>query len=170
MQDYWFKTIVNGTYMLIHYEGNDTDISIPDTYYGEQVTVIGDDIFKNHREIRSIAIPEGVKELGGFVFDGCASLEHVSLPDSLISIWQYAFVRSGIREITIPARVKNIVPFTFQDCINLEKIEILHPDVYISANACRNCPNLKQILYTDRITVSPDAFSASIPKLTKKET
>ncbi len=169
MQDFWFKTIVNGTYMLKGYEGDDADIVIPSSYFGETVTVIGDDVFKNRKEIRSVTIPEGVMELGGFVFDGCENLRDVVLPDTLISIWQYAFVRSGIEEIIIPRNVKTIVPFTFQECRNLRSVTLMNPAAHISAYAFRDCPELRTLRYAKELTYSEQAFPCGMPELIRKD-
>ena len=161
MQDFLFKTIVDGTYMVIWYDGDEETVEIPDTYYGMPVRVIGDGVFKNKTWVKHVVIPENVMELGGFVFDGCENIETVSLPESLISIWQYAFVRSGFRELVIPEGVKNIIPFTFSECRKLERVTLLHEDVKIFSNAFRDCENLRELIVRGTPSIDPNAFSGS---------
>ena len=50
---------------------------IPDSYYGCPVSVLMDDIFKNHTEIEKVILPDTLTDIGGFVFDGCTSLKHI---------------------------------------------------------------------------------------------
>lgn len=161
MNDFTFKTIDDGTYMLIRYEGDEETVKVPDTYYGMPVRVIGDGVFRNKTWIRHVVIPEGVMELGGFVFDGCRDIETLELPQSLISMWQYAFVRSGFRELVIPENVKSIIPFTFSECRNLEKVTILHENVKIYSNAFKDCENLRELVVRGVPEIDPRAFSGS---------
>ena len=168
MHDFTFKTIDDGTYMLIWYDGDEEKVEIPDTYYGMPVRVIGDGIFKNKTWVRHVVIPEGVMELGGFVFDGCSDIETVELPNSLISMWQYAFVRSGFKELVIPENVKSIIPFTFSECRKLEKVTILHKDPKIFSNAFKDCESLKELVVRGTPTIDINAFSgkANAPMIT----
>ena len=71
MQEFDFKYAVNDTYMAVRYYGDEADVVIPDTWYGKPVSVLGEDLFKGHTEIRSIGIPASVTHIMGFAFDGC---------------------------------------------------------------------------------------------------
>ena len=122
MQDFRFRYNVNDTYMVTGYKGDEPVVSVPDTFYGLPVTMLYDDLFKHHTEIREIHLPQTLTDIGGFVFDGCTSLDHIGIPDSVSVIWQYAFVRSSIREIILPASLKSVYPFTFMDCRELTEV------------------------------------------------
>ena len=96
MQDFIYKPTDNGTYAVVGYQGDETDVKIPDSYGGGVITVIGDKLFSGHSEIESVSIPDTVTDIGEFVFDGCVNLRHIDLPDNLECLWGYTFVRCGI--------------------------------------------------------------------------
>ena len=158
MSEFLYKYVDDETYCLIKYIGNDEHVVIPDTYCGRPVTIINDDIFKGHKEIKSIKLPAGLKALGGFVFDGCESLHETELPDGLTDIWQYAFVRSGIRRIRIPGSVKYIIPYVFKDCRNLTRFEAEEGLAKIYNNAFSGCINLKEVCIHEGTDLSEKAF------------
>ena len=145
MQDFDYKYAVNDTYMAVRYYGDEADVVIPDTWYGKPVSVLGEDLFKGHAEIRSIKIPASVTHIMGFAFDGCTSLQELILPEGLYSILPYAFVRCGLRQITLPAGVTQIPPYAFYQCGQLEHIEIRTEKIRIYVHAFDGCEQLKQV-------------------------
>ena len=145
MQEFDFKYVVNDTYMAVRYYGDEADVVIPDTWYGKPVSVLGEDLFKGHTEIRSIRIPASVTHIMGFVFDGCTSLQELILPEGLYSILPYAFVRCGLRSVILPAGVTQIPPYAFYQCRLLEKIEIRAGKIKIYGHAFDGCDRLKHV-------------------------
>lgn len=158
MADYLFKYVDDETYYIIRYKGSDEHVVVPDTYGGQPVTIINDDIFKGHKEIKSIKLPKGLKALGGFVFDGCENLHEIELPEGLTDIWQYAFVRSSFRKIKIPDKVKYIIPFVFKDCMELTSFEGGSGLIKIYDNAFTGCINLKEVKVPKETEISEKAF------------
>ncbi len=158
MQDYLFKLMDDDTYGIISYEGDESEIVIPDTYMAKPVTILYDDLFKGHKEITSVRIPDTVKSICSFVFDGCSELSQIKLPAGLEDILQYAFVRSGIEEIELPDTVKSIVPYTFKDCKKLKKI-VCGPSLpKIGAWAFDGCDALSELEVSDDTEISPRVF------------
>ena len=109
--DYQFRTTNSGHY-LTNYIGNDTEITLPDSYLGENykidvaafagrhitsmnipksVDAIELYAFYNCRSLTTINIPEGVTRIGGYAFEGCSSLTAITLPESVTSIGSWAF-------------------------------------------------------------------------------
>ena len=80
------------------FDGN-SEIVIPDEYYGLPVTRIEDDSFQ-----------------------GVAGLKAVTLGANITSIGDYAFSESGITEILIPTTVKEMGADVFAGCESLETI------------------------------------------------
>jgi len=74
------------------------------------------------------AVPEGVKYIGNSAFDGCASINSVSLPASLIKIGDYAFEYcTGLSKILIPSNTTIISYGAFYSCSNLTEFKIANP-------------------------------------------
>lgn len=79
--DYEYTLNKDDTAMLSRYLGSDTEIVIPDTIDGYDVTVLGGGIFANKDDITAITLPETLKELKDSCFYGCTSLETFIVPD-----------------------------------------------------------------------------------------
>ena len=64
----------------------DVDVKIPDTYKGPfdreeyPVIEIGDEAFKNCTTMKSIVIPDSVRQYGKSILVGCSSLESITAP------------------------------------------------------------------------------------------
>lgn len=160
MQEFFYKMLDDETYAAMSYEGDEPDVIIPVVYNGKPVTLLSDNLFAGHKEITSVSIPDSVTDIGGFVFDGCDSLHHVSLPKELRNMWQYAFVRSSIEEIVLPEHVASIVPFTFKDCKRLRKVICNKGLKKICAWAFSGCTQLEDVTYGPDVEVSPEAFAS----------
>ena len=158
MQDFWYKHADNETYMIQFYQGDDAKVTIPSSWYGCDISVLMDDIFKGHKEIEEVILPDTLTDIGGFVFDGCSSLKKIDLPSSLNTFWQYAFVRSSFEELVIPEGVYIIPPFCFQDCYELRKITLLSHSLKIMGRAFLRCENLEEVVISGEAEIHPRAF------------
>jgi uncharacterized repeat protein (TIGR02543 family) len=90
----------NDSYSVIGYNGQATDIIIPETHEGLPVTSIADNAFKE-KSITSVVIPSGVTSIGSNAFQSCYSLASIAIPASVTSIGTYAFYGTSL---TIYAR------------------------------------------------------------------
>ena len=158
MQDFIFKQLYDETFSVIGYIGDDAEAVIPPVHWGHPVTLIGDDVFRRHTEITSVRIPDTVRDIGGFVFDGCTGLRHIELPAGLENLWQYAFVRSSIEEIILPPGVRQIIPYTFKDCRNLHTFVCNEGLKKICAHAFEGCTQLRDFHCGNDTEISPQAF------------
>lgn len=158
MQDFTYKMLDKESIVIMAYEGDDEEVTIPFWGSATPVRVIADDIFKGHKELKKINLPESLTDIGGFVFDGCDNLKTVQLPNGLRDMWQYAFARSGIEEIDIPTTVRSIVPFTFKDCKQLHTVTLHEGTIKINAWAFQGCENLKRITVYEGTEINPKAF------------
>jgi len=111
------------------------------------VTNTGDDVFRNcvnlsvtwyynpvipapsSRSIRlyltTVIIPDGVKSISGWAFNGAANLTDVTIPGSVTRIYNEAFQNcTGLTSITIPNSVTLIGFYAFSGCTGLTSITI----------------------------------------------
>ena len=158
MQKFLFSPIEDHTYSIVGYEGDESDVVIPENYGGIKVTVICDKVFTGHSEIVSVTIPDTVTDMGEFVFEGCYNLKHIKLSSELRYLWGYTFCRCGIEEIVIPDRLRSIPPFAFKDCKHLKRVVCGTDMKKIYSWAFAGCDSLKDVTYNDDVVVSPDAF------------
>lgn len=107
------------------YTGPGGIVSIPSTLGGIPVTIVGfesypNSVFSSVDSVTSVIIPEGVKTIGHWAFNGCTNLESVFLPNSITEIGHAAFENcSKLESVTIPAGVTNIFSFAFNHCSKL---------------------------------------------------
>ncbi len=100
---------------------------------------------------------ENLTEIPKHAFEGNSSyftdnLVGVVLPNTVTSIGEDSFPRTGITEISIPASVKSIEDYVFGYCSNLASVKLSEGLESIGGWAFRACYNLKKIVIPDSIT------------------
>lgn len=89
-------------------------IALPATIDDLPVVRIGDEAFKKSESLRGIILPEGLKEIGKNVFNGCDKLSYVQLPDTVWSIETNAFINtSSLTEIVLPEGLGSLGSLAF---------------------------------------------------------
>ena len=135
------KDMPDGTLQLINYRGTDTEIVIPDIIGSKLVTRIGDHCLspgphwhmkttvtnrETRNNIKSVTIPEGIREIGFSAFGVCWYLQEVVLNEGLLYIGEDAFnMCFSLKTVVIPRSVKGIFIGAFHLCKNLKHIYIL---------------------------------------------
>ena len=77
--DYWYSLDEAGNATITHWDGVDTDLTIPSKLDGHPVTAIGDCACQRGKvaELNSVVIPEGVTIVEELAFDGQARMQRV---------------------------------------------------------------------------------------------
>ncbi len=85
--DYTYEITADGNVRILAYEGRETDVVVPATLGGRNVTEIGNSarsVFDANAAIRSITFPDTLKEMSGLpLFYGCENLETITIPASV---------------------------------------------------------------------------------------
>lgn len=85
--DYTYEITTDGNVRILAYEGRETDVVVPATLGGRDVTEIGNSarpVFDANAAIRSITFPDTLKEMSGLpLFYGCENLETITIPASV---------------------------------------------------------------------------------------
>ncbi len=59
--------------------------------------------------LRSVTVPDTVRDIGQYAFYGCKNLQEVTLPESVMEIGSHAFsVCSSLKELTVPSGIDKI--------------------------------------------------------------
>ena len=100
----------------------------------EGTTAIAPDAFNSlnqhiggldYSRLKSITIPESVKNIGNNAFSGCKGLTTITIPNSVTSIGTYAFTDcSGLTSVTIGNSVTSIGDYAFSGCKGFTSITI----------------------------------------------
>ena len=107
----------------------------------ETVTKIGESAFAG-RNIQSFTVPERIKEIGSFAFEGCRMLETLNLPENLcMDSFNIVAGCSSLKEVKIPYGVKRLVE-AFSGCTSLTEVAIPESVTNLDC-AFMNCTSLK---------------------------
>ena len=101
----------------------------------------------------SITIPNSVKSIGGYAFDGCDSLKNIIIPDSVTSIGDNAFRGcSNLTSVAIPNSVTSIGKRAFYHCSGLSSVTIPNSVTSIGETAFAGCSNLSSVTIPKSVT------------------
>lgn len=150
-------------------------IVVPETYNGMTVIAIGDNgfsAFENVTSLVSITLPDTIKQICDYAFEGCTNLtsviwsdnfqpeyigwgafygcislnQDIIIPDSVTTLGGYAFSNSGITSVTIGdnSRLSRIEDNTFEYCASLAEVNIGEDAniEYIGICAFQHCTSL----------------------------
>lgn len=148
-------------------------VEIPSVVNGIAVREIGQDVFKDNKNIAVLIIPDTVERLGYRVcsgctalrevrlspslrvisdeaFDGCSSLQKVNLPATLKEIRSDAFSGTALTEFTAPDSLTDIWGYAFKDCTALKSVE-LNNVRNLGSGAFMNCTALESVSLSDNM-------------------
>ena len=141
-----------------------SDVVIPDNFDGIPVTAIARRAFYD-RSMKSVVIPESVKEIGSEAFYYCTALEKISIPGGILVIPENAFGYCRmLSEVVIPNSVKEIGNCDFQGCGCLSKITVPDSVEKIGYSAFAYCSGLESAVIYSAERIESYVFS-ECPKL-----
>ena len=140
--------------------------SLTEFVWPEGVTVVGSALRSSG--IRELELPETVTRIGMYAFDGCTSLEKITIPDSVTSFGDYAFRsttslseihiprgvtvipygcfhNSSLREVILPEGVTTIERYAFNDCSDLERVVLPESLTSVASEVFTYCSSLQEI-------------------------
>ena len=104
-------------------------VTIPSTITANgkpyKVTAIGSRVFYECKNIKTVALPEGLEIIGAFAFYDCYNINEMVLPSTLKEIGDYAFYyNSRLKSLIVPEGVETIGSYAFSYLHNLTKLEL----------------------------------------------
>ena len=158
--------------------GSDITVEIPSEVNGITVTEIGQDVFKDNKNVGRLIIPDSVTKLGyrmcsgctalsevrlpagltvipDEAFDGCSSLRTVNFPDTLKEIRSDAFCGTDLTEFIAPDSLTDVWAYAFKDCGALSAVELKNVRS-VGDGAFESCTALRSIRLSDKMTELPD--------------
>ena len=148
--------ILNGEYLISYMGTEQSEVTVP-----ESVTMLGEDCFSGHSELKSITLPDGLELIEKGAFTGCSALESLNIPDQVTVIESYAFGGcSSLKELILPPKLESLNSSMFQNCSALKSVTIQTPVKTIPNSCFQNCTELEQIQTPDTVTeIQIAAFS-----------
>jgi hypothetical protein len=107
-------------------------------------------------------IPEGVERIGDYAFAYCYRLGTITIPSTVTSVGDGAFVLSGLNSLTLPEGATSIGISAFDNCRSLSQAAIPNTVTNIGQRAFAACFNLKGItIPTSLARIEDEMFYAS---------
>ena len=116
------------------------------------VEIIGEEIFKNFQELKSIIISDSVKKIESKAFKNCKNLKRVSFSNGLEEIGNEAFYGCiSLKNIVIPNSVKCMGCGAFESCVNLQTVTLSKQLIEINLYTFMHCQSLSDIVIPDSV-------------------
>ena len=112
------------TVYLLGYDGEDTELQLPDKFNGKDYKIY-QYAFYNNLNITAVTIPASVIDIGKNAFASCLNLKNITFKDNsrLTSIGERAFSGcKSLESITIPANVTSLYIRAFSGCKSLKTV------------------------------------------------
>ncbi len=142
---------VDGSGILTAYNGEDTELTIPETVGGIAVTGIAKDIFdEKKQDLTKVTILAKIKETPRAFFWDFANLEEVTLPDTLETIDAMSFQGcEKLAGVKFPEGLETIEGDAFFGCISLKSIDFPANVWKVGERAFQGCTALESITFQD---------------------
>ncbi len=110
--------------------------------------------------VKQVIIENGVTSVGASAFFVYAGIESVTLPDTLVSVGDFAFCGCSIKSIEMPGSVTGLGEGVFQGCGKLQNVKLSNSLTSINSFSFSGCSNLKEIIIPDNVkTICQEAFA-----------
>lgn len=144
-------TIKNEEVVISKYLGKETEVVIPEMIGKNKVVAIGNYAFESEPMVRTVRIPETVREIGCHSFEKSA-IEEIIIPDSINRIQQSTFYDCRkLSLVVLPSNLQEIGDNAFGRCENLDKIELPKGLEIIDCRAFAACRKLREIIIPETV-------------------
>ncbi len=128
---YSYKSLEDGTIEIISYKGKRRYLTVPGEIDGMTVSSIGINAFAGNTRLREVVLPDGLKTVREYAFDGASRLRAVTFTgDVLERIEQRAFRNCTVlRKLDLPDSVVTIGSEAFVNCAALSAVGITNNSV-----------------------------------------
>ena len=118
-------------------------------------------LYINDELLTELVIPDGVKTINGFAFNGCESLKTLTISEAVDTIGEYAFQGcNGIAELSIPQNVKSINRYAFRDCAGIKSLILNEGIDSICEYAFTGCNGVGEVVIPNSVNfMGESAFS-----------
>ena len=123
--------------------------------YNDNPLYYAKNLYLNGENVTKLVIPEGVKEIKNYAFNGCTGLTSIEIPNSVTSIGGHAFSGcSGLTSVVIGNSVTSIGNLAFYDCTALKTV-INFSNLTLSKGSSSNGHVAS---YADKVINAPNGY------------
>ena len=154
------KTVTNIGTM---FKGNKNITSFDELVFFTSLSSIYSSAFEGCSSLQSVTLPDCLKTIGDHAFKACTSLSSVTLPDGLNRIESFALEQCPLTTITIPASVTSIGEGIFTNCNELSSIIVADGNTYYDSR-----DNCNAIIKTASNTLVAGCKSTVVPSTVQR--
>ena len=149
-------------------ENNDINIFEKCQYLTKVVCkteIISPSMFSDCTSLQTVVLENTVKISSKAFYisnAGTSSLQSLTLPETLVTIGDYAFIRSTVPTVILPASLTTIGSDVFKGNTEIEKVVVLGST--LGKNMFSDCSNLKELVITDKFTTFTSGALSSVSK------
>lgn len=185
---------VKGWKRLCNSTNNECKAKVKSAFVGGNLTTVPAYIFSECENLKSVVLPETVKDIYDYAFENCSSLEAIEMP-GVTRIFEGAFnACTSLKTIEMPmvktigssafekctslktiemSSVESIGSYAFFGCSSLEAVTIPSQTEYIGYMAFYQCSKLREVVFEitdydeneDYFSVSGSVFNECHPDL-----
>ncbi len=158
-----YYTVENGQVTITGYANKSsvTALTVPAQIAGLPVTAIGYNAFTAFpSKLESVTLPEGLKGIGSWAFQGCEKLKSVNIPTTVTVISERAFESTAVTDITLPEGLTELGRYAFRACPKLNRVTVPGSLRTMGSDTFASCSALTECTLAEGVTaISDNAFS-----------
>ncbi len=144
---------------LVSYNGAASSVCIPLAINGETVYKIGENVFKDKKNLTSVTLSTTVTEIGEGAFSNCENLLSVSAPNVSV-VGESAFSDCKSLESILLNKLQRVEAYTFNNCNSLQDFDFSEVE-YVGEYAFSNTTVLSEFNAPLIKIVENNAFESS---------
>ncbi|MCI9641884.1 MAG: leucine-rich repeat protein [Eubacterium sp.] len=159
--DYEYVVLEDGTAEITKYNGNESDLTIPNMLNDYAVTHIGEKAFYQNKDISHLTISQNIAIIGNSAFAECSNLEYITFPEVMFEIGENAFqLCDSLLSLNLPKGLTKISAYSFDRCYSLKSVVIPEGVISIEESAFSSGRTLKQVTLPSSLEkIEDQAFS-----------
>lgn len=160
--EYEYIVLEDGTAEITKYNGNKSDVTIPNMLDDYAVTHIGEKAFFQNKDIANLTISENVAIIGNSAFAECSNLEYITFPEVMFEIGESAFqLCDSLLMLNLPKGLTKISAYSFNRCYALKSVVIPEGVISIEKEAFCVGRALKNVTFPSSLeTIGDEAFAS----------
>ncbi len=161
--DFEFEVLLTEEYTGIEitaYNGEASNVVIPETIVGMPVISIGEEVFRDNFVLTDVKLPETVKEIKYSAFGNCRCLKNINMPADLERVEEYAFTTChALSSLEFGDKLTYVGANGFQLCTSLDKLTIPSSLQTVTYHSFHGLQGLEVLRFEEGVKViEEDAF------------
>lgn len=130
---------------------------------GNGITEIGMNAFALSKALSDIVWSDKLEFIRSQAFSECKALKKADLPNSVTTIEQYAFQKSGLVSFKTPEKLQKLIRMSFYNCADLEELYITESVKELEFKSFAECRKLAKV--TCMSTTPPTVYIKTFEKV-----